>query len=226
MTPLMRKYNYINYINTHDKENLRNLIQKPLKNANNNLYIINKQLIELFTSNAFLFNEIKEDLLFIINDANYKKGESINLIPFKDLQEKTSKSRYYKGLADLFIYIYNYINLNINHAEFQPRILDQTHEIIKEINIKINLFKSEDDDDSEISQEIKKELFNLYIKFYAILIQQNTAQKSLDIDFKFESPIITFYIIHNYDFNKEVFKSVDSFSQFNSILIYMIKYIR
>lgn len=215
LNALLRRYNISEYIASHNKLNLKGLIYKPLIAAEKELYIIYNYIIKIQNYyDDFIFNKIQEKLLMIINDATYKKVNNINMAPFKSYQSKEAKQRNYREMANIYIYLFNYSKLNIDHTQYSPK-LDST--IIGKIHSIYRLVKN--NSLSDIEDQLTTEIIDLFI----CLFQLNTSQINLEFN-KYENPIFAYFITANYNFEKNIFKPITSFHKTTSNIIYNIKF--
>jgi len=121
---------------------------------------------------------------------------------FKALDSKSSKSKYYSTLANLIIYIFRlYLlykegKLDLENLDRQPILLDVLLERLNTILENLEAYSS-NKDLIELESIASKLKFSL-IEVIAILLAQETSQKTLDSKGIFNSPTITFLILKKY----------------------------
>jgi len=147
---------------------------KVLKGSENLLLKFNRRLLQQLLTES---GDLKE----------------LNLRPFKLLQD-TSKSRYYRILAELITYIFRLYFLKIQDIEnidrqpiLEDDLLNLLYLLIKDLKKEINSPSTIIDSSSIIENSIVKVVFKL--------LEQKTIQLAINSRGLLNSPIITFFIL-------------------------------
>ena len=146
---------------------------------------------------------------------------------FKALDSKSSKSKYYSTLANLIVYIFRlYLlskegKLDLENLDRQPILEDILLERLNTILEHLEAYSS-NKDLIELESIAVKLKFSL-IEVIAILLAQETSQKTLDSKGIFNSPTITFLILKSIDPNTLYFKKVVEVEKLCSFLIYSFR---
>jgi len=218
------------YIQNKDLDSLLLLLNKPdLNNNINNEYfeqklqILYNLVINLLYNAENITANLSSTILNKLNSEN-QSPKIIDIKPFKVLQNKQSKRKYYAIFAEIFIYLIRFI---WSTTEFNQPILSNTiiekiidiMDILNYIENIENIQNINDNNDEEISK-IRNAIEIDVILIFHELLTQKFDQIELDKNIIFNNTIYTFFALKNIDVNTKSFKSDFVIENLTSFIIY------
>jgi len=206
------------------------LLNKPdLNNNINNEYFEQKlQILYNLVINLLYYAEkitanLSSTILNKLGSEN-QSPKTIDIKPFKVLQNKQSKRKYYTIFAQIFIYLIRFIS---SPTEFNQPILSNTiiekitniMDILNYIENIENIQNINDNNDEEILKIREAIEIDIILIFHELLTQK-FDQIELDKNIIFNNAIYTFFALKNIDVNTKSFKSDFVIENLTSFIIY------
>ena len=226
LSSFIKSLHFNEYLANKDISKYLTYIAKPNKDLEPLLDILYSRVLDLLYTTENIIPKFDKRLLQQLNTENINEGYK-EMREFKALDSKSSKSKYYSTLANLIIYIFRlYLlykegKLDLENLDKQPILPDVLLERLNTILENLEAYSSIKDL-IELESIASKLKFSL-IEVIAILLAQETSQKTLDSKGIFNSPTITFLILKSIDPNTLYFKKVVEVEKLCSFLIYSFR---
>jgi len=218
------------YIQNKDLDDLLLLLNQPdLNNNINNEYfeqklqIIYNLVINLLYKAEKITANLSSTILNKLNSEN-QSPKIIDIKPFKVLQNKQSKRKYYTIFAEIFIYLIRFISstTELNQPILSNTIIEKIINIMDILNYIENIENIQninDNNDEEISKIREAIEIDIILIFHELLTQK-FDQIELDKNIIFNNAIYTFFALKNIDVDTKSFKSEFVIENLTSFIIY------
>lgn len=176
--------------------------------------------LDLFYTKEKLVGNINNFYLNLLNTEIPSK-EKPNLRPFKLLDTKQAKSRYYNSIGNFIVYLLRlyYNSNNLDLISSKGPIVD--NKLLDRLNSRLTLLLNEKD----ISKKaiLKEKTFKTLVNILISLIEGNIDQKSFSNRGLLENPLITYLIVDSLDPNLETFRQPIDIENRYSFYIYTLR---
>lgn len=176
--------------------------------------------LDLFYSKEKLVSNINNFYLNLLNTEIPNK-EKPNLRPFKLLDTKQAKSRYYNSIGNFIVYLLRvyYNSNNLDLISSKGPIID--NKLLDILNTYLTRIINEKDTIKKAS--IKEKAFISIINILISLVEGNISQKSFSNRGLLENPLITYLIVDSIDPNLETFRRPIDIENRCSFYIYNLR---
>lgn len=212
---------YIDGFKIKDLVKLVNPIEKSKDDINYTYLKLAKELtLDLFYSKENIIKNINNFYLNLLNTEVPSK-EKPNLRPFKLLDTKQAKNRYYNSIGNFIVYILRvyYNSNNLDLISSKGPILN--NKLVETFNNRLNLLIREKDDSKKDKR--KENIYKSIIDILIDIIEGNIDQKSFSNRGLLESPLITYLVIDSLDPNLETFRRPIDIENRCSFYIYNLR---